>query len=178
MKVPTMWLQGLWDQEDMWGAIHCYQAVEPKDTNNDKNFLVMGPWRHSQVNYEGFTLGPLRWNGDTTLEFRRDVLLPFFNQYLPRQCAPKAETPPVLIYNTGENHWDRFQSWPLSCDTNCPSHAQALYLTAGGVLSFQAPDPASAKYDEYVSDPAKPVPYRPRPVYVGDDDALEEMAGE
>src|SRR5277367_3307130 len=82
LKVPTMWLQGLWDQEDMWGAIHSYEAVEPKDTNNNMNYLVMGPWRHSQVNYEGFTLGPLRWDGDTTLQFRRDVLLPFFNQYL------------------------------------------------------------------------------------------------
>ena len=60
LTVPTMWIQGLWDQEDMWGAIHCYLAVEPKDTNNDKNYLVMGPWRHSGVNYEGSTLGPLR----------------------------------------------------------------------------------------------------------------------
>ena len=58
LTVPTMWLQGLWDQEDMWGAIHCYEAVEPKDASNDKNYLVMGPWRHSQVNYEGFSLGP------------------------------------------------------------------------------------------------------------------------
>ena len=52
-----MWEQGLWDQEDMWGAIHCYAAVEPKDTNNDKNFLVMGPWRHSQVNSDGSRWG-------------------------------------------------------------------------------------------------------------------------
>ncbi|MGA8269158.1 MAG: CocE/NonD family hydrolase, partial [Candidatus Acidiferrales bacterium] len=110
LKVPTMWLQGLWDQEDMWGAIHSYEAVEPKDTNNDKNYLVMGPWRHSQVNYEGFSLGPLLWDGDTALQFRRDVLLPFFNQYL-LDDAPKADTPPVFIYNTGENHWDRFKSW-------------------------------------------------------------------
>ena len=49
-----MWIQGLWDQEDMWGAIHSYLAVEPKDTANDRNYLVMGPWRHSQVNYDGY----------------------------------------------------------------------------------------------------------------------------
>ena len=122
LKVPVMWLQGLWDQEDMWGAIHSYAAVEPKDTNNDKNFLVMGPWRHSQVNYDGFSLGPLMWDGDTTLQFRRDVLLPFFNQYL-LDGAPKADTPPVFIYNTGENHWDRFRSWPLSCDPGLPQPA-------------------------------------------------------
>ena len=99
----------------------------------------MGPWRHSQVNYDGFSLGPLHWDGDTTLQFRRDVLLPFFNQYLVDN-APKADTPPVLIYNTGENHWDRFKSWPLSCDAGCSNKSQPLYLTADGSLSFQAPD--------------------------------------
>jgi len=112
----------------------------------------------------------LHWEGDTTLQFRRDVLLPFFNQYLV-EGAPKANTPPVFIYNTGENHWDRFQSWPLSCDANCPSKSRPLYLTSGGVLSFQAPDAAANQFDEYISDPAKPVPYRPRPVFSGDGDA-------
>ena len=58
LKVPVLWEQGLWDQEDMWGANHCYEAVEPKDTNNDKNFLVMGPWFHSQINRQGWSLGP------------------------------------------------------------------------------------------------------------------------
>jgi predicted acyl esterase len=120
-----MWIQGLWDQEDMWGAIHCYEAVEPKDTGNDKNFLVMGPWRHSQVNYDGYSLGPLLWNGNTTEQFRRDVLLPFFNQYL-MDGAPKADTPPVLIYNTGENHWDRFKSWPQVVTKAAPKVAAAL----------------------------------------------------
>ena len=170
LKVPVMWLQGLWDQEDMWGAIHSYEAVEPKDTGNDKNFLVMGPWRHSQVNYIGFSLGPLQWDGDTCLQFRRDVLLPFFNQYL-LDGAPKADTPPVLIYNTGENHWDRFKSWPLSCASGCKDKSQPLYLTADKGLSFDAPEASSSKYDEYVSDPSKPVPYRPRPVFSGDGDA-------
>jgi uncharacterized protein len=170
LKVPVMWLQGLWDQEDMWGAIHSYEAVEPKDTSNDKNFLVMGPWRHSQVNYEAFSLGPLRWNGDTDLQFRRDVLLPFFNQYL-LDGAPKADTPPVFIYNTGENHWDRLKAWPLSCDKGCASQSKPLYLNADKSLSFSVPDAASSKFDEYVSDPSQPVPYRPRPVVASDHDA-------
>ena len=113
LKVPTMWIQGLWDQEDMWGAIHSYQVVEPKDTANNMNFLVMGPWRHSGVNYDGSSLGPLKWDGDTALQFRRDVLKPFFDQYL-KDGAPKANTPPVFIYNTGANHWDRLKSWPLA----------------------------------------------------------------
>jgi putative CocE/NonD family hydrolase len=165
--VPTMWLQGLWDQEDMWGAIHSYEALEPKDRANDKNFLVMGPWRHSQVNYEASSLGPLLWNGDTALQFRRDVLLPFFNQYLV-DGAPKANTPPVLIYNTGENHWDRFKSWPLSCDTNCSSKQEPLYLAPNRRLSFKSPAAGAAKFDEYISDPEKPIPYRPRPISESD----------
>ncbi|HVN09756.1 MAG TPA: CocE/NonD family hydrolase, partial [Patescibacteria group bacterium] len=170
LAVPVMWLQGLWDQEDMWGAIHCYEAVESKDTANDKNFLVMGPWRHSQVNYDGYSLGPLLWNGNTTYQFRRDVLLPFFNQYL-LDGAPKANTPPVFIYNTGENHWDRLPSWPLSCPHGCASTPRPLYLQAGGGLSFDAPSATAPQFDEYVSDPAGPVPYRHRPVVDSDGDA-------
>jgi putative CocE/NonD family hydrolase len=172
LTVPTMWIQGLWDQEDMWGAIHCYLATEPKDTANDKNFLVMGPWRHSQVNAEGPSLGPLHWEGDTTLQFRRDVLKPFFDQYL-KDGAPKAATPPVLIYNTGENHWDRLPSWPLACENGCANKPKKLYLGADFALTFNAPpaNAGSAAYDEYVSDPAKPVPYVPRPVRFTDSDA-------
>ena len=168
LKVPTLWLQGLWDQEDMWGGIHCYEADEPKDKSNTMNYLVMGPWRHSQINGEGLALGPLLWNGDTTLQVRRDVLLPFINQYV-RDNAAKADTPPVLIYNTGENHWDRFSSWPPTCESGCTNKSRPLYLAAGGKLSFQAPE-QPAKYDEYVSDPSKPVPYRPRPIYGADSD--------
>ncbi len=170
LTVPTLWEQGLWDQEDMWGAIHSYAAVEPKDTANDKNFLVMGPWRHSQVNYDGYSLGPLQWEGDSALQFRRDVLKPFFDQYLV-DGAPKADTPPVLIYNTGEYRWDRFKSWPLSCDKGCAATPKPLYLTANQGLSFTAPDAAQGKFDEYVSDPAKPVPYLPRPIHFADHDA-------
>ena len=169
LTVPTMWLQGLWDQEDMWGAIHSYEAMEARDTGNNRNYLVMGPWRHSQVNYDGTSLGALKWNGDTALQFRRDVLKPFFDQYLVAG-APKADTPPVFIYNTGENHWDRLKSWPQSCAKGCASQPKPLYLLAGGRLSFEAPSNGQAEYDEYVSDPAKPVPFVPRPVVFGDRD--------
>ena len=138
LKVPVMWIQGIWDQEDMWGAIHSYLAVEPKDADNTKNFLVLGPWRHSGVNYDGSTLGPFKWNGNTALEFRRDVLRPFFNQYL-KDGAPKADTPPVFFYNTGENHWDRLKSWPLACEKGCAVKSKPLYLTSNFGLSFTAP---------------------------------------
>jgi uncharacterized protein len=125
-QVPTMWIQGLWDQEDMWGAIHCYLALKAKG-QADHNYLVMGPWRHSQVNYDGYNLGPLKWDGDTALQFRRDVLKPFFDQYL-KTDAPKADTPPVFIYNTGENHWDRLKNWPLACEEGCAAPMKPLYL--------------------------------------------------
>ncbi len=164
-QVPTMWLQGLWDQEDMWGAIHCYLALKAKG-QVDHNYLVMGPWRHSQVGVDAYNLGPLKWAGDTAQQFRRDVLKPFFDQYL-KTAAPKADTPPVFIYNTGENHWDRLKSWPLACESGCASPMKPLYLEADFGLGFEKPA-ASGAADSYVSDPAKPVPYLPRPVRFSD----------
>src|ERR1700687_2813508 len=157
LKVPTMWIQGLWDQEDMWGAIHSYLATEPRDTGNDKNFLVMGPWRHSQVNYDAANLGPLKWEGDTALQFRRDVLKPFFDQYL-KTAAPKADTPAAFIYNTGADHWDRLKNWPLACEAGCAAPLKPLYLGANFGLAFDKPAGTGATADSYVSDPAKPVP--------------------
>jgi putative CocE/NonD family hydrolase len=166
--VPTMWIQGLWDQEDMWGAIHSYLALKARG-QVDHNYLVMGPWRHSQVNSDAFNLGPLKWDGDTALQFRRDVLKPFFDQYL-KTSAPKAATPPVFIYNTGENHWDRFKSWPPACEKGCPAPLKPLYLQADFGLGFDRPAMSGQAADSYVSDPAKPVPYLPRPVHFGDSD--------
>ena len=173
LNVPTMWIQGIWDQEDMWGGVTSYAALERLDKNNDMNFLVLGPWRHSGVNYDGYVLGPMRWEGDTALQFRRDVLKPFFDQYL-KPGAPKADTPPVFVYNTGDNHWDRLKTWPMSCERGCASVSKPIYLASGFGLSFTAPTTDArtvAAYDEYVSDPAKPVPYLPRPVRFADGEA-------
>jgi putative CocE/NonD family hydrolase len=167
-QVPTMWIQGLWDQEDMWGAIHCYLALKAKG-QADHNYLVMGPWRHSGVNYDGYSLGPLKWDGDTALQFRRNVLKPFFDQYL-KTAAPKVETPHVFIYNTGENHWDRFNQWPLACEQGCASQMKALYMEANFGLGFEKPADAGGAGDSWVSDPAKPVPYLTRPVRFADGD--------
>ena len=168
LTVPTMWEQGLWDQEDMWGGIHSYRALKAKGTPDTMNYLVMGPWFHSQINREGRALGPLTWATDTTAQWRRDVLLPFFNQYL--KGAPPPSTPPVFIYDTGADHWDAPKVFPASCEQGCPVPSKPLYLAAAGGLSFVPPTEASAvRFDEYVSDPAKPIPYRPRPI----DDADE-----
>ncbi|HLI78003.1 MAG TPA: CocE/NonD family hydrolase [Acidobacteriaceae bacterium] len=169
LTVPTMWEQGLWDQEDMWGAIHSYRALKAKGEPDNMNMLVMGPWFHSQVNREGRALGSLTWASDTTAQWRREVLLPFFNQYL-EPGAPAAETPAVFIYDTGADKWDRPKVFPASCEAGCPVTSRPLYLTAGGGLSFEKPgsEGKSEKYSEYVSDPMKPVPYRPRPVVESD----------
>jgi putative CocE/NonD family hydrolase len=167
LKIPVMWEQGLWDQEDMWGAIHSYEALKAAGTPDAMNHLVMGPWRHSQANYEGFNLGVLKWEGDTGLQWRRDVLKPFFDQYL-KTGARKVETPTVMVYNTGENHWDRFSSWPLACEHGCASPMKPLYLQENFGLSFDKPQAAGAASDAYVSDPSKPVPYLPQPVHFGD----------
>jgi putative CocE/NonD family hydrolase len=156
----------------MWGAIHCYMALKAKG-QADLNYLVMGPWRHSQVNYDAYNLGPLKWDGDTALQFRRDVLKPFFDRYL-KDGAPKAETPPVLIYNTGENHWDRLKNWPLACDQGCAASMKPLYLQADFALGFDKPSAPGAAADAYVSDPAKPVPYLPRPVRFADSDRWKQ----
>jgi uncharacterized protein len=168
LTVPTIWEQGLWDQEDMWGAIHSYRALKAKGTPDTMNHLVMGPWFHSQINREGRSLGPLVWATDTTAQWRRDVLLPFFNQYL-KPDAPQAATPTALIYDTGADHWDHPKEFPESCEKGCPVESKPLYLTADGGLSFETPSATKgSKFDEYISDPAKPVPYRPRPVDAAD----------
>ena len=167
LKTPTMYVTSLWDQEDMYGGIHTYLATEPKDSGNDKNFLVLGPWRHSGVNYDGSSLGPLKFDGNTALQFRRDVMQPFLDQYL-KDGAPKADTPPAFVYETGADTWQRLKAWPLSCDSGCASKPQRLYLQGSFSLAFSAPAKGGAAYDEYVSDPAKPVPYLPRPVHFAD----------
>ena len=161
-NVPTLWEQGLWDQEDMYGAVTSWEALKAKGKLGN-NFLVMGPWRHSQVNYDGSSLGAFKWDGNTALQYRRDVLLPFFNAYL-KPGAPAYTPPQALIYNTGDNHWDRFAEWPLTCDT-CAVKPTPLYLQADFGLGFGA---AARGGDSYVSDPAKPVPYLSRPVSFGD----------
>ena len=160
-NVPTLWEQGLWDQEDMWGAIRSYEALV-KAGHAANNFIVMGPWRHSQVNREGRSLGPFQWNGDTAQQYREDMVLPFFNQYL--KDSPAVQMPAATIYNTGANHWDRFSRWPLACD-DCATSLTPMYLQGARGLGFAA---AASGEDSYVSDPANPVPHLPRPVNFDD----------
>jgi putative CocE/NonD family hydrolase len=158
LKVPVMLVYSLWDQEDIYGAMAVYKAIKPKDTQNDKVFLAIGPWHHGQEIEDASTLGALHFNSDTGLYFRQQILRPFLARYL-KDDAPKVEIPPVSAFETGTNTWRALPSWPAGSVQPTP-----LYLTSGLKLSFTAPKAGDAVFDEYVSDPAKPVPYRARPI--------------
>jgi len=163
LQVPVMLVHGLWDAEDIYGAIAVYQAIEPKDTRNDKAFLVIGPWNHGQQIDDGSTLGVLKFGSDTGLYFRREILRPFLDHYL-KDGAPKADVAPVMAFETGTNVWRRLPAWPATGSGDRTIRRTPLHLNAGLKLSFDAPKPGDAPFDEYISDPAKPVPYRTRPI--------------
>jgi putative CocE/NonD family hydrolase len=162
LKVPVMLVHSLWDQEDIYGDIAVYKAIEPKDTNNDKVFLVLGPWHHGQEIRDGSALGAIKFNSDTALTFRREILRPFLDHYL-KDGAPKADIAPVTAFETGTNTWHRMSSWPRGCETGCTIKPAPLYLNAGLNAGFNAKS-AAPGYEEYVSDPSKPVPFRARPI--------------
>jgi uncharacterized protein len=166
LKVPVMLVHSLWDQEDIYGALAVYKAIKPKDTGNDKVFLVMGPWHHGQEIKDGSALGAIKFNSDTSLTFRREILRPFLDQYL-MDGAPKADIAPVTAFETGTNTWRRLPAWPAGCASGCAVKPTPLYLASGSKLSFAAPvsgDASAPAFQEYVSDPAKPVPFHARPI--------------
>ena len=162
LKVPVMFVHSLWDQEDIYGAPALYKALKPKDTGNDKVFLVMGPWHHGQEIEDASTLGALKFGSDTGLYFRREILAPFLAQYL-KDGAPKADVAPVSAFETGTNKWRRLNAWPSGCASGCTPRPTPLYLTAGLKLRFGSAKADESSFDEYISDPAKPVPFRARP---------------
>jgi hypothetical protein len=163
LTVPVMLVHGLWDQEDIYGDIAVYEAIEPKDTANDRVFLVMGPWNHGQEIQDGSSLGPLRFGSDTALHFRREILRPFLDRYL-KDDAAWVDVPPVAAFETGTNAWRSLDAWPAGCAGGCAVQPTPLYLVAGAGLRFEEPRADEAPFEEYVSDPAKPVPYQARPI--------------
>jgi len=162
LKVPVMLVDSLWDQEDIYGAIAVYKALKPKDTNNDKVFLVIGPWHHGQEIEDAYSLGAIKFGSDTGTYFRQHILAPFLAKYLQND-KPEADISPVYAFETGSNRWRELPSWPAGCKSACPIHPTPLYLGAGLKLSTTAPAASDAAFDEYISDPAKPVPFRARP---------------
>jgi len=163
LKVPVMLVDGLWDQEDIYGATAVYKAIKPKDSNNDKVFMVMGPWYHGQEIRDGSSLAAIQFGSDTGLYFREHILRPFLDQYL-KDGAPKADVATVTAFETGTNTWRRLPTWPAGCSSGCDIHSTKLYLEPGMKVGFDAPRGGDGAFDEYVSDPAKPVPFRARPI--------------
>ena len=157
-RVPVLSVHSLFDAEDLYGAVLSHAAMARNDPRGARTHLVIGPWSHAQTWGEGFELGSLKWGEDTCLRFRRDMLKPFWDHHLKRK-RPAEPLPRVLAFETGTNRWRRYRSWPPVRETD----ARRLYLQPEGGLSFGVPEAGECR-TEYVSDPAKPVPYRVRPI--------------
>jgi putative CocE/NonD family hydrolase len=175
VTVPTLMVAGYFDAEDFYGPLELYKKYETQDPKHLVR-LVMGPWYHGEWSRspEGRLLGKVDFGENTSRWFRDHVQAPWFGYWLKGNASP--DLPPVLAFRTGENRWERYDSWP----PRQMVEDRKLYLHANGALSFEAPlrAPAGAAtengvgdHDDYVSDPAKPVPYFPRPIT--DDDWAE-----
>ncbi|MBI3792239.1 MAG: CocE/NonD family hydrolase [Gemmatimonadetes bacterium] len=159
VTMPTLNVAGWWDQEDFYGPVTIYRALEKHDANN-QNFLVIGPWNHGGwMRGDGSSLGNIQFGQPTARYFRDSLMAPFFNYYLhDRGTLRLAE---ATVFEAGANQWRRYDSWPPRSGTV----NRALYFREKGQLAFEPPrDAGATAYDGYVSDPAKPVPYRQRPI--------------
>lgn len=162
LSVPTLHVHSQWDAEDSYGAMAVHAAMEPQDADGTLNRLVIGPWSHPGVGVaDGAAIGALRLGSDTARHFRRDMLLPFLEAHL-REGAPAHGLSRVHAFESGSNRWLAFDRWPPAC-----VQARPFYAHAQSVLRAEPPAPPADNdpgWDEYVSDPAKPVPHQPRPV--------------
>ncbi len=159
VTVPTLNVAGWWDQEDFYGPVKIYELLEKHDTKN-LNFLVVGPWNHGGWSGpSGRALGNLDFGAATSPEFRQSIEAPFFAYWL--KGVGTLNLPEATTFEAGSNTWERRSSWPLKTNVT----ARRLYVQADHKLSFTAPADRSANAaDSFVSDPANPVPYRPRPI--------------
>jgi uncharacterized protein len=161
VNVPTLNVAGWWDQEDFYGPITIYDALEKHDTDH-KNFLVVGPWNHGGwgLDPDGQKLGAIDFGSPTGADFRKTIMVPFFAYYL-KDRGP-GNFPKVVTFEAGTNKWRQFDSWPPKKGIT----PERLYFQMGGGASFEPPAPAAADsgFDSYVSDPRHPVPYRNRPI--------------
>ncbi len=164
VTVPTLNVAGWWDQEDFYGPIKIYELLEKHDTEN-KNFLVVGPWNHGGWSRgDGDKLGRIKFGSATADYFRKNIRAPFFAYYLKDKKNPNL--PEAMTFRTGANEWVRHNTW-----TPKEAAVKNLYMQPNGKLSFDAPKSDKSAFDEYISDPANPVPYRPRPIEPGMGDA-------
>ena len=149
---PAMLTVGGWfDAEDLWGALHTYQSANAQSPDGDVK-LVMGPWFHGGwARGDGDHLGNVWFNGKQSIFYREKIEFPFFEHHL--KGTPDPQLPEAYVFETGTNEWKRYDAWPPKQATPA-----SLHLGPNGQLSFTKPA-AGADFDEYVSDPTKPVPY-------------------
>ena len=147
----VMTVGGWFDAEDLFGALHTYDAIEKQNPQTVNNFLVMGPWSHGQWAFgEAKNLGNIYWGQDANKKFIEQEVK-FFDYYLKGEG--EKNIPEAEIFVTGSNEWRSFETWP-------PKNIMEknLYFQPSGSLSF-SPPVSKSNFDEYVSDPMKPVPY-------------------
>lgn len=152
IKPATMVVGGLFDSEDLYGPCAIYHAIE-QNAPSVRPTLVLGPWPHGGwARIDGDSLGLVRFGAKTSLWYREHVELPFFDFYLKDKGT--LNLPAVLVFLTGRNEWRSYDAWP-------PKDAApaTLYFHANGRLSFSVPTGTGDAVDQYVSDPAKPVPF-------------------
>jgi uncharacterized protein len=152
-NIATLVVGGLYDAEDCYGAWNLYKAIEKKTKNNNK--IVMGPWYHGQwARSDGSFLGNVQWGSNTTEWYGKNVELPFFNYYL-KQKGSIDQLKDATIFFSGSNEWKHLPKWPVD-EVSYESYT----LRKGGYLSKIVPLIAPlSSWEEYTSDPAKPVPY-------------------
>lgn len=156
-NVATLVVGGWWDQEDFYGALATYAALEKYDKSNH-NFVVLGPWNHGGWGGPGRSLGQINFGTSTGNYFRTQVQAPWFAYYL--KGKGKLTQPEALTFQSGSNQWTRSDRWPPR-----EAVARELYLHDGHVASFDKSAATALKeFASYESDPANPVPYRQRPI--------------
>lgn len=152
IKPAVMTVGGWFDQEDLYGPLKTFTGIE-KNKPSAANHLIMGPWTHgSWSRGKNEALGNIRFESETGPWYRQQIELAFFNHYLKGTANP--ELPKATIFETGSNQWKKYAAWPPP-----ESEEKLLYFQPNGGLSFDAPADAGAGYDEFLSDPDKPVPY-------------------
>ncbi|MDH4067047.1 MAG: CocE/NonD family hydrolase [Acidobacteriota bacterium] len=164
-RVPTLNVAGWWDQEDFYGPLRIYETLEQHDASG-MNYLVVGPWNHGGWNRAGTTLGPIPFGSDTAEYFRDRVQAPFFAYFLKDKGT--GDFPEALTFEAGSNQWRRWDTWPPQTTTTMQlvfGPGETLIVSGPGSGPSGTGAPAiGSNFDEFVSDPEHPVPYRHRPI--------------
>jgi len=152
IKCAVMTVGGWFDAEDLFGPLKIYREVE-KNNPGIFNVLVVGPWAHGQWGGGGGdSLGNIKFGIKSSEFYRDNILLPFFNFHL--KGKGDLTLPEAYVFETGVNRWRTFEHWPPK-----DAEQKSFYPSAGHLLSFDAPNDSNESFDEYLSDPDKPVPF-------------------